>query len=109
LDYLDGLSVAVSEIDIDDDFLYDTMMTGYKSSFHLAKKTATGAVKAAKTVRGNTSIGMPFIIDTWRDSKGSARVSVQLQLLSGNDMYPSLHGPKGAHHQPSNVSIHVLL
>jgi hypothetical protein len=40
-----------------------------------------------KTVHGNTTIGMPFIIDTWRDSKGSACVSVQLQLLSGNDMY----------------------
>jgi hypothetical protein len=86
LDYVNGLSVAVSEIDIDD-FSYDTMTTRYKSSFHVAKKTAMGAIKAAKTVCGNTSIGMPFVIDTWRDSKGSTRVSVQLQLLSGNDMY----------------------
>jgi hypothetical protein len=35
LDYIDRLSVAVSEIDIDDDFSYNTMMTGFKSSFHV--------------------------------------------------------------------------
>jgi hypothetical protein len=65
-----------------------------------------GAIKAVKTVHGNTSIGMPFIIDTWHDSKGSAHVSVQLQLLSGNDMFIKVFAQVS--HQETDLSIFCL-
>jgi len=44
-------------------------------------------VKEKTKIYGNTEIGLPFILDLWRDCLGKARVSAQVHLLSGKDQY----------------------
>jgi len=69
---------------------FDTVTIGHKSACHLEKQKAKKKgikLKKAKVLHGNTAIGLPFLIVQWRDSKNHARLSLQLQLLSGDDIW----------------------
>jgi len=69
---------------------FDAATIGHKSAFHMAEQKAKKKgikLKKPKVVHGNTTVGCPFLIVQWRDSKNHARLSLQLQLLSGDDMW----------------------
>ena len=79
--------------DNDDDILtYDTHTIGYQSNAFLeAKYRGEPVHKTGATIHGNTKTGLPFMVDTWHDSKGQYRTSIQIHLLSGVDFYKSIH------------------
>jgi len=69
---------------------FDTITIGHKSACHVAEQKAKKKgvkLKKPKVIHGNTAVGCPFLIIQWRDSKNHARLSLQLQLLSGDDMW----------------------
>jgi len=89
----------VSQISMDDDeYSFDTVTAAYRSQAFKAKRRAARAaaksgkeveniVKLIELIHGNTKIGLPFILDLWRDCMSHARISVQVQMLSGKDAY----------------------
>jgi len=96
---------------LSDDFSFDTITAAFQSKACIEKKDKKAKKQAAavttttkkgkknglpddlkvsdlpakrKTrVCGNTKLGLPCILDLWRDSLGRARISVQVQMLSG--------------------------
>ena len=105
----DDLADNISHLTLNDDFTADTKTVGYKSVAFIAKKGAKrqSAIDARAKIRGdlgidakqdeqsrqkkiiagNTTTGLPFIIDLWRDRLSRSRMSVQVHLLSGNDSH----------------------
>jgi len=86
----------VSNISMDDDeHSFDTVTAACRSEAFKAKHRAAKAAKAGKEVKnavkliekisGNTKLGLPFLLDFWRDCMSHARISVQVQMLSGKD------------------------
>jgi len=83
----------VSKISLDDGS-YASLTTGFKSTFY----RNTHQLKAEKpcynprrsrgtTLHGVTSLGLPWILDSWHDTSPCARMSLQVQLPSGADVY----------------------
>lgn len=95
------LSDEVSQLSMDD-YSFDTVTTAFQSAAHKFKKQAkkqakeTGelveAPKHLEKIHGNTKIGLPYLLDLWRDCFGRARISLQVQLLSGRDAYKKVFG-----------------
>lgn len=77
----------VSEVSMDE-YSFDTRTTAHQSVAFKNKKIATDGERASlpkskEKIHGNTKLGLPYILDLWRDCCSHARVSVQVQLLSG--------------------------
>ena len=93
-DYEDELADGVSALGMDDDLTYDTNTVGYQSAAFKAEAQAKeeGVVpkKKRKRIYGNTTIGLPYILDIWRDSKNNLRFSLQIQMLSGKEEYKNV-------------------
>lgn len=83
---IDDVSLAVSALGIGDDSVFDEKTIGFKSAYQKAVDKGEKPVKVA-TLRGNTKIGLPYILDLWRDCNGRVRISIQLWMLSGDDFY----------------------
>lgn len=70
----------------------DTRTMGFKSAYdgnrragNLRQKQGGDANK--ETIYGTTSMGCPYVIDKWHDARPQGRVSVQVQLVSGNNVF----------------------
>ena len=96
-DYEDDLDDDISQLSMDE-FSFDTVTTAYRSESFKAKKKAMRTAKKSgmeiveepvniEKISGNTKIGLPFLLDLWRDCMSRARISVQVQMLSGEDTY----------------------
>ena len=90
-DYLkddDDLVDAVSQLSMDDDeYSYDTVTTAFKS---VSSKRGEERNKKTRPAEGSsfsglTNLGLPYILDIWRDNLCRKRISVQLHLLSGDN------------------------
>ena len=101
----DELADDISRLSMDDEYSFDTVTTAYKSEAHKATRAArhhapaTGEAvgtpkgtpkRSIEKIHGNTKIGLPFLLDCWRDCFGHARTSVQVQTLSGRDAYKKI-------------------
>lgn len=91
--YEEDLTDAISALGVDD-YSYDTVTTAYHSekvkNQCKTNKQCHGRPSPkleGSMIHGNTKMGLPYILDMWRDTRSRARVSVQVQMLSGNDMY----------------------
>lgn len=86
----------VSEVSMDE-YSFDTVTTAHQSTAFKDKKIMKeiSAIngehfelpKSKERIHGNTKIGLPYLLDLWRDCCSHARISVQVQLLSGRDAY----------------------
>ena len=68
----------------------DTRTIGFKSAFDGGNNGCDGNLRqkgAKETIYGTTSMGCPYVIDKWHDARPQGRVSVQVQLVSGNDVF----------------------
>jgi len=92
----DDLADDVSQLSMDE-YSFDTVTTAFHSEVYKAKKKAVRAArKSGKEVvqelvrakiSGNTKLGLPYLLDLWRDCISHPRISVQVQMLSGEDIY----------------------
>lgn len=90
--YAEDLTDAVSRLGMgdcrdDDDFTYDTVTTAYESQAYKSKQHGNSPPKHMAKIYGNTKIGLPYVLDVWRDSRGALRISLQIMMLSGKDLY----------------------
>jgi hypothetical protein len=84
----DDLTEAISDLGMDDDeYSFDTVTVGFRSAYEKNKQTFLSPKKGQKKVYGNTTLNLPYILDTWRDAKSQARVSIQVQMLSGPEFF----------------------
>jgi len=90
---IDDLADDVSQLSMDE-YSFDTVTTAYRSEAHKMKRQAakTGQPAVSKSVKmsGNTKLGLPYLLDLWRDCCSHARISVQVQLLSGHNSYKKI-------------------
>lgn len=92
-DYADD---DVSQLSMDE-YSFDTVTTAHQSTVYKNKKISKemSAIhgehfdppKPKHRIHGNTKLGLPYLVDLWRDCLSRARISVQVQLLSGRDAY----------------------
>jgi len=80
----DSLADEVSQLSMDE-FSFDTVYTAYRAEAHKMKQRA--AKTKIEKIHGNTKLGLPYILDFWHDCCSHARISVQVQLLSGTEAY----------------------
>jgi len=85
------LSDNVSALGMEDDeYSFDTITDGgYSHVSGRPQRRSQNKIKLA-TIHGNTKAGMPFIMDIWTDCKNQGRISIQVQLLSGESFYKSI-------------------
>jgi hypothetical protein len=90
-EYDDGedLTDAVSKLGMDDDSAFGTATVAFRSVAPHGRGRHGDDERHDKTttIHGNTTLGLPYMLELWRDSFGKSRVSVQSQLLSGNNAY----------------------
>lgn len=84
-DWEADLSSQVSALGMEegDEYSYDTVTVGGYSEVSARPQRHS----QVKTIHGNIKIGLPYILDIWRDHKNQKRVSIQVHLLSGKDFY----------------------
>ena len=92
-DYDDGedLTDAISRLGMDDDSAFGTATVAFRSVApgHRISDKNEEEERHDKTtsIHGNTALGLPYMLELWRDSFGKSRVSIQVQLLSGRNAY----------------------
>jgi len=88
---IDDLADDVSQLSMDE-YSFDTVTTAFRSEAHkikcrAAKSGEKALRKTIEKISGNTKIGLPYLLDLWRDCCSHARISVQVLMLSGRDAY----------------------
>jgi len=68
----------------DNDYSYDTRTTGYSK---VSARDKLRSQVERMVVHGHLKVGLPYMMDIWTDYKNQRRISVQIQLLSGQDGY----------------------
>jgi hypothetical protein len=91
LDYDDceDLTDAISKLGMDDDSALGSATVAFRSVVARRgnKQNEEEECQDKATIHGNTTLGLPYMLELWRDSFGKSRVSIQVQLLSGRNAY----------------------
>jgi hypothetical protein len=85
----EDLTDAISKLGMDDDSAFGTATVAFRS-VALPRRGGNKNEEECHdktTIHGNTALGLPYMLELWRDSFGKSRVSIQAQLLSGRNAY----------------------
>jgi hypothetical protein len=86
----EDLTDAISRLGMDDDSAFGTATVAFRSvapGRRTSDKNEEEHHDKTTSIHGNTALGLPYMLELWRDSFGKSRVSIQVQLLSGRNAY----------------------
>jgi hypothetical protein len=87
-----GIDEEMSHLSIDDNTARDDVTTGFKSAYYRSGQRGNGEGRPCRkacttTTHGVTAMGLPYVLDTWHTVSTRSRISVQVQLLSGDTFH----------------------
>eukprot|EP00957_Ditylum_brightwellii_P065300 4952772-Ditylum_brightwellii.AAC.1 len=91
-EYEDDLADDISCLSTaDDKYSFDTVTTTFRSKFAENKSCDLHTCKYASGTpvakfSGITALGLPFFLDSWHDGCGKGHISMQIYMLSENEV-----------------------